>query len=104
VGGAMVTSRAADPGAAGAIATFPAVSATVAISLGRSGGRAAAAWALRGLVRSLPCYLTFCVVVATTAEALPLLGSIALALTASLIIGRSTWKNVPVAAAATPAS
>jgi hypothetical protein len=73
------------------------MSATLAISLGRSEGRLAAAWALQGLVRSLPCYLTFCLVVATTAPSLPLPWSIALALTASVTTGRLTWKRVPVA-------
>jgi hypothetical protein len=82
---------------AGAIAAFPAVSATLALSLGRSGGRAAAAWAIQGLVRSLPCYLTFCLVVATTAASLPLPGSIGLALIGSLITGGLTWKRVPLA-------
>jgi hypothetical protein len=75
----------------------PVMSATLAISLGRSEGRLAAAWALQGLVRSLPCYLTFCLVVATTAPSLPLPWSIALALTASVTTGRLTWKRVPVA-------
>jgi hypothetical protein len=103
VGGAMVTSRLAGPSAAGAIAAFPVMSATLAIALGRSGGRLAAAWALQGLVRSLPCYLTFCLVVATTARSLPLPWSIALALTASVITGRLTWKRVPVAVTPAPA-
>lgn len=43
VGGVMVTSRLAGPSAAGAIAAFPVMSATLAISLGRSEGRLAAA-------------------------------------------------------------
>jgi hypothetical protein len=104
VGGAMVTSRLAGPSAAGAIAAFPVMSATLAISLGRSAGPLAAAWALQGLVRSLPCYLAFCLVVATTARSLPLPWSIALALTASAITGRLTWKRVPVAVTPAPAA
>jgi hypothetical protein len=104
VGGAMVTSRLAGPSAAGAIAAFPVMSATLAISLGRSEGRLAAARALQGLVRSLPCYLTFCLVVATTAPRLPLPWSIALALTASVMTGRLTWKRLPVAVTPAPAT
>jgi hypothetical protein len=88
----------AGPAVAGAVAAFPTLSATLAAGTAAKDGAAAGAHALSGLVRSLPCYLTVCLVVATTARSLPLPWSIALALTASVITGHLTWKRIPVAA------
>jgi hypothetical protein len=54
----------------------------------------AGAHALAGLIRSLPCYLTFCLVIALGA---PLVGlpALALALLACLAAGHLTWRGVP---------
>jgi hypothetical protein len=93
---ALVTIRFAGPVAAGATAAFPTMSATLAIAVARRHGRAAGAHALAGLVRSLPCYLSFCLVVALAA---PVAGlpAVALALLACLAAGRITWRAVPLA-------
>jgi hypothetical protein len=95
VGAVVGVSRLAGPGAAGAIAAFPSLSATLAISVGRFSGRPAAARALGGLVRSLPCYLAFCLVVAITAPAIQLLPAVAVALAAGVATARLTWRTVP---------
>jgi hypothetical protein len=59
-------------------------------------GRRAGAHALTGLVRSLPCYLAFCLVVAFAA---PSAGpaAVALGLLACVATARVTWRRVPVA-------
>jgi hypothetical protein len=99
VGVVMLTSRATGPAVAGAIGAFPSMSATLALSLGRSRGRPAAAQALHGLVRSLPCYLAFCLVIAVAAPAVAVLPAMAIAVAACLTVGRLTWRTVQVAPA-----
>jgi len=70
---------------------------TLALSVAARDGRLAGAHALTGLVRSLPCYLAFCVVVAITA---PATGSAAVALgvLACVAAAGATWRGVPVTA------
>jgi hypothetical protein len=99
VGAVIGISRLAGPVAAGAIAAFPTLSATLAISIGRFSGRPAAARALEGLVRSLPCYLAVCLVVALTAPAIQLLPAVAVALVACVATGKLTWRTLPMPAA-----
>jgi hypothetical protein len=96
VGVAILTTRLAGPVAAGAIAAFPSLSTTLLIAVAIHDGRAAGAQVLVGLSRSLPCYLTFCLViaVATPSVGLP---AIALALLACAAAGRVTWQAVPLA-------
>lgn len=96
VGAAVVTSRLAGPEAAGAVAAFPTMCATLTLTVVTRDGRAAGAHALTGLVRSLPCYLTFCLVVAFTA---PSAGApaVALGLVACAAAAGATWRGVPVA-------
>jgi hypothetical protein len=95
VGVAVLTSRLAGPQVAGAVAAFPTISMTLAVSVVRRDGPLAGAHALVGLVRSLPCYLTFCLVVALAASAAGLV-SIALGLLACLAAARATWRVVPL--------
>jgi hypothetical protein len=59
-------------------------------------GPEAGAHALTGLVRSLPCYLAFCLVVALTAPSAGL-AAVALGLLACLGAAFATWRGVPVA-------
>jgi hypothetical protein len=96
VGAAVVTSRLAGPAAAGAVAAFPTMCTTLAVAVVTRDGPLAGAHALTGLVRSLPCYLTFCLVVALTAPSAGL-SAIALGLLACVAAARVTWRGVPVA-------
>jgi hypothetical protein len=64
--------RAAGPGLAGAIAAFPALTATLAVMIGRNRGPVAAAHLLEGVVHGLTGYLAFCVALAFTAPGLGL--------------------------------
>ena len=95
VGAAVVTSRLAGPEAAGAVAAFPTMCTILALTAVTRDGRVAGAHALTGLVRSLPCYLTFCLVVAFAA---PSAGpaAVALGLLACLAAAGATWRGVPV--------
>jgi hypothetical protein len=77
VGAAVVGSRVAGPAVGGALAAFPTISSLLALMVVRREGHAAGAQALGGLVRSLPCYLAFCL---AAAVALPALGIAALPL------------------------
>ena len=61
---AVLATRLAGPVAAGAVAAFPTVSATLAIAVTKSDGGAAGAHVLGGMIRSLPVYLAFCLLVA----------------------------------------
>jgi hypothetical protein len=103
VGGAVFTQRLAGPLLAGAVAAFPTMTVTLAVAVAARVGSAAAAQVLVGLVRSLPCFMTFCLVVALLASVMGL-SAIPLALLARLGVVRLTWRNVPVAPRPTPAA
>jgi hypothetical protein len=93
---AVITSRLAGPETAGAVAGFPSVSATLVVAVVRSDGAIAGAHALLGLLRSLPCYLTFCLVAVLT---VPTIGvpAVALALVGCVAVGSLAWRHVPLA-------
>jgi hypothetical protein len=93
---AVLTSRLAGPVTAGAVAAFPTISTTLVVTVVTRDGSLAGAHALLGLIRSLPCYLIFCVVVVL---AVPSVGTpaIALALLGCLAAGRVTWQRIPLA-------
>ncbi|MBM2616530.1 hypothetical protein JIG36_13280 [Actinoplanes sp. LDG1-06] len=99
VGTVMLCARLADPIFAGGVAAFPTMCATVTVVAVTRDGPAAGAQTLTGLVRSLPCYLAFCLVVALSA---PLTGvaSAGLGLLAALGAAAVTWRFVPKAAPA----
>ena len=96
VGAAVVTSRLAGPEAAGAVAAFPTMCTILTLTVVTRDGRVAGAHALTGLVRSLPCYLTFCLVVASTAPSAGV-AAVAPGLLACVAAARATWRGVPVA-------
>jgi hypothetical protein len=95
VGAAVVTSRLAGPEAAGAVLAFPTISAILAVAVVTRDGPLAGAHALTGLVRSLPCYLAFGLVVILAAPSIGL-AAIALGLLACVAAARATWRGVPV--------
>jgi len=96
VAAAVLSSRLAGPEMAGAVAAFPTISATLALAVVSGDGRAAGAHALTGLVRSLPCYLAFCLAVALAAPAAGI-AAVPLGLLACLAAAGATWRAVPVA-------
>jgi hypothetical protein len=96
VGAAVITSRLAGPEAAGAVVAFPTTCTTLAVAVVTRDGPLAGAHALTGLVRSLPCYLAFCLVVALAVPAAGL-AAIALGLLACVAAAGATWRGVPVA-------
>jgi hypothetical protein len=102
VGAAVATSRVAGPEAAGAVAAFPTMCTILAVAVVTRDGPLPGAHALTGLVRSLPCYLTFCLVVALTAPSAGL-AAIPLGLLACVAAARATWRGVLVAPRPVPA-
>jgi hypothetical protein len=96
VSAAVATSRLAGPEAAGAVAAFPTMCTTLALTVVTRDGRLAGAHALTGLVRSLPCYLAFCLVVAFGAPSAGA-AAVVLGLLACVAIAGATWRGVPVA-------
>ena len=86
-------SRIAGPSVGGALVAFPTVSSLLALLIAGRAGNNAGADALAGLVRSLPCYLAFCLCAAIT---IPAAGTPAIppALLAALAIGRLTWRSI----------
>jgi hypothetical protein len=103
VAAGVIGSRAAGPAVGGALAAFPTMSTLLALIVARRAGDAAGADALAGLVRSLPCYLAFCL---CAAIAMPAIGTLAipLALVACLAIGRLTWRSLAAPASAPSAA
>lgn len=67
-----MASRVAGPVLGGAVAAFPATSATLAISIAAQGKRDDAANVAFGLISSLPCFLVLALVVAAAAPHLGL--------------------------------
>jgi hypothetical protein len=102
VGAAVVTSRVAGPEAAGAVLAFPTMSAMLAVAVVTRDGPLAGAHALTGLVRSLPCYLTFGLVVILAAPSIGL-AAIGLGLLACAATARATWRGVPTVGQPAPA-
>lgn len=102
VGATLVTSRLAGPQAAGAVLAFPTMSAMLAVTVVTRDGRLAGAHALTGLVRSLPCYLAFGLVVILAVPSIGL-AAIALGLLACAAAARATWRGVPVVGQPAPA-
>jgi hypothetical protein len=94
VGAAVLTSRLAGPEVAGAVAAFPSISMLLAVTLILRDGPPAGAHALTGLVRSLPCFLTFCLVVAMVAPAAGL-AAVGLGLLGCAAAAGATWRGVP---------
>ena len=92
---AVLTSRLAGPVAAGAVAAFPTISATLVVAVVRRDSSPAGAHALLGLLRSLPCYLTFCLI---AVFAVPFIGmpAVALALLGCMAVGTVAWQRVPL--------
>jgi hypothetical protein len=95
VGAAIVTTRLAGPEAAGAVAAFPTMSTALAVAVVTRDGASAGAHALAGLVRSLPCYLAFCLVVVLAAPSFGVAAT-ALGLLACVAAAATTWRAVPV--------
>jgi hypothetical protein len=87
----------AGPATAGAIAAFPTMCATLTVVAVSRDGVTAGVQALAGLVRSLPCYFTFCLVVALIT---PVVGiaAVGLGLLACLAAAGVTWRRIPIAA------
>jgi hypothetical protein len=95
VGGAVLSAQWAGHVVAGAVAAFPTTSTMLAAGSSARAGVPAAVSVLVGLVRSLPCYLTFCLVTALLMPSLGL-GAVLIALLACLGVGSVMWRTVPV--------
>ncbi|MET8150846.1 hypothetical protein ACIBSW_19050 [Actinoplanes sp. NPDC049668] len=96
VGAVLLASRFAGAGVAGAVAAFPTMCATLTVVAVARDGAAAGVHALGGLVRSLPCYLAFCLVVALSAPGAGVV-AVGLGLLACLGTATLTWRHVPKA-------
>ena len=91
----VLASRYAGPQLAGALAAFPAVSLTLAMAVGRRDGRLGGARVLDGLVRGLPSYLAFGLVVGLAAPRLGL-AALLLGMLAAVATAFVTWRGVTV--------
>ena len=90
---AVLSTRVAGPAIGGAVAAFPTLSGTLTAAVTVGAGRRAGAAVLLGLVRSLPCYLAFCLVVALTARSTGV-ASIALAALVAIAAATANWRLV----------
>ena len=94
VGAVLFTARLAGPTAAGAIGAFPALSAALALLSKRQLGAQAAVRTLRGVIRGLPGYLAFCLVVSAVAAPLGTPAAVLVAFAACLATCGVTWQSV----------
>ncbi|HEY0239648.1 MAG TPA: hypothetical protein VGC37_13485 [Friedmanniella sp.] len=101
VAASVLASRYAGPQLAGALAAFPAVSLTLAVAVASRDGRTGGVQALTGLVRGLPCYLAFCLVVGVAAPSTGL-AALPLGLLAAVATAFVTWRGVTVLAPRAP--
>jgi hypothetical protein len=85
--------RAAGPGLGGAIAAFPALTATLAVMIGRTRGPVPVAHLLAGVVNGLTGYLAFCVALAFTAPDLGLAAA-PLAAAACAAAYAASWRGM----------
>jgi hypothetical protein len=85
----------AGPFAAGMIAAFPALSATLVIVIAKAGGTRAAGRALVGLVAGLGGFLCFSVIAAVAAPQIGVALAVPLALGACSVAYRVAWRAVP---------
>lgn len=94
VAAAVLTSRLAGPDPAGTVAAFPTMCTILTVVAVTRDGAAAGVHTLTGLIRSLPCYLAFCV---TVAVAVPFAGiaAVGIGLLSCLLAAACTWKRVP---------
>jgi hypothetical protein len=96
---AVFGSRLAGPGVGGMLAAFPTMSSLLAVVIARRSGPTAGIHALAGLIRSLPCYLTFCLLAALTVPGLQA-AAVPVALLASAAVAHFTWRALSAAAPA----
>jgi hypothetical protein len=92
--------RAAGPGTGGAVAAYPALTATLAALVGRERGTVAVEHLLGGVVRGLSGYLVFCVALACTAPSLGIALAASLGVAACAIAFAATWRGVRIPAPA----
>ena len=92
IGVVMATAKLAGPAAAGAIGAFPAMSSALALVIVRETGAPAAAGMLRGLIKGLPGYLAFCVVVTVAAPHTGTPIAVLAAAGVCLATGALTWR------------
>jgi hypothetical protein len=92
--------RAAGPGIGGAVAAYPALTATLAALVGRERGTVAVEHLLGGVVRGLSGYLVFCVALACTAPSLGIALAASLGVAACAIAFAATWRGVRIPAPA----
>jgi hypothetical protein len=78
------------------VAAFPTVTTTLAVAVALHDGTRAGAHVCAGLARSLPCYLTFCLVVVAAEPRAGVL-AVAIALAGCALAGGLTWRSVPLA-------
>jgi hypothetical protein len=86
----LTTERLAGPGLGGAVAAYPALTATLA----STAGVASVARLLHGMVQGLTGYLAFCVALAASAPALGIASAALVAVTACACAFAATWGTV----------
>ena len=90
---ATLVSRAAGPVPGGAVAAFPTMNATLAVSVTVQGDRLDGANVAFGLIRSLPCFVTFALVVAVATAQLGLY-SLPVAAIIALATAALAWRHM----------
>ena len=88
--GSTLASQACGPVIGGAVAAFPTMSGTLAVAVTAQASRREGADVLTGLVRSLPCFFTFALTIATCALHLGL-WSFPIAAAAAVTVAGLTW-------------
>ena len=82
------------PTVAGAVGAFPVMTTTMALFIAHRSGSRYATFVMQGLVRSLPIYMTYCLVFAYSVTHIGLLWASAAATALALIAAALTWSRV----------
>ena len=82
------------PAVTGAIGAFPTMSTTIALFVARRSNVTNANSVMNGLVRSLPCYVTYCVTFAVVIMLAPVLIAVLVAGSLALFAARISWRGL----------
>ena len=89
-----VANHFAGPVIAGALGAFPTMSTTIALFVARRSNLRSASGVMKGLVLSLPCYLTYCVVFAASITRTSVILSVVGAAVTAFLVAGATWRGV----------
>lgn len=84
----------AGPNVAGAVGAFPVMTTTMALFIAHRSGARFAGFVMQGLVKSLPIYMTYCLVFMVTITRVGVLWAVVTSTALALVVAALTWSRV----------